>query len=157
MAVLADGGKALHTKAILFRVEFPNGSHQRVGKVNPLLAALDGKADVVGQRDEQAFVQRVFQPLPDGFYQLIGKQQMLIGDLFQKFHQLLLHGRAGHAVAVLHGFGLDFIARLSAKAQPAPGDNQLTARGVHHAQDVVVDRFFDGILHCFSSSGWKRQ
>ena len=116
MAALADGSKALHTKAILFRVKFPNGSHQRVGKANPLLAALDGKADVVGQRDEQAFVQRVVHPTADHCHQLIGKQQMLIGDLFQKFHQLLLHGRAGHAVAVLHGFGLDFIARLSAKA-----------------------------------------
>ena len=110
-----------------------------------------------GQRDEQAFVQRVVHPAADHCHQLIGEQQMLIRDLFQKFHQLLLHGRAGHAVAALHGFGLDFIARLSAKAQPAPGDDQLTARGVHHAQDVVVDRFFNGILHCFSSSGWKRQ
>ena len=45
MTALADGGKALHAKAILFRVEFPNGSHQRVGKANPLLAALDGKTD----------------------------------------------------------------------------------------------------------------
>ena len=78
---------------------------------------------------------------------------MLIRDLFQKFHQLLLHGRAGHAVAALHGFSLNFIARLNTKAQTASGDDQLTARGVHHAQNVVVDRFFDGILHCFSSSG----
>ena len=78
---------------------------------------------------------------------------MLIRDLFQKFYQLLLHGRAGHAVAALHGFGLDFIAWLNTKAQTAPGDDQLTARGVHHAQNIVVDRFFDGILHCFSSSG----
>ena len=152
MAALADGGKALHTKAILFRVEFPNGSHQRVGKANPLLTALDGKADVVGQRDEQAFVQRVVHPAADHCHQLIGEQQMLIRDLFQKFHQLLLHGRAGHAVAALHGFSLDFIARLNAKAQTAPGDDPLTARGVYHAQNVV-DRFFDGILHCFSASG----
>ena len=74
MAALADGSKALHAKEIFFRVEFPNGSHQRVGKANPLFAALNGKADVVGQRDEQAFIQWVFQPLPDGFYQLIGEQ-----------------------------------------------------------------------------------
>jgi hypothetical protein len=123
MEALADGGKALHAKVILFRVEFPNGSHQRVRKANTLFAALDGKADVVGQRDEQAFIQGVFQPLPDGFYQLIGEQQMLIRDPFQKFHQLLLYGRAGHAVAALRGFSLDFIARLYTKAQTTPGDD----------------------------------
>ena len=39
MAALADGSKALHAKEIFFRVEFPNGSHQRVGKANSLLAA----------------------------------------------------------------------------------------------------------------------
>ena len=123
MEALADSGKALHAKVILFRVEFPNGSHQRVRKANSLFAALDGKADVVGQRDEQAFIQGVFQPLPDGFYQLIGEQQMLIRDPFQKFHQLLLYGRAGHAVAALRGFSLDFIARLYTKAQTTPGDD----------------------------------
>ena len=52
MAALAAGSKALHAKEIFFRVEFPNGSNQRVGKANPLFAALDGKAEVVGQRDE---------------------------------------------------------------------------------------------------------
>ena len=81
---------------------------------------------------------------------------MLIRNPFQKFHQLLLHGRAGHAVAALHGFSLDFIARLNTKAQTTPGNDQLTARGIHHAQNIVVDWLFDGILHCFSSSGLKK-
>ena len=48
---------------------------------------------------------------------------MLIRDPFQKFHQLLLYGRAGHAVAALRGFSLDFIARLYTKAQTTPGDD----------------------------------
>ena len=115
-AALADDGQTVHAKAVLLRIEFPDRCHERVREANALLTALDGKADVVGQRDEQAFVQRVVHPAADHCHQLVGEQQMLIRDLFQKFHQLLLHGRAGHAVAVLHGFSLDFIARLSAKA-----------------------------------------
>ena len=156
-AALADDGQTVHAKAVLLRVELPDRCHERVGEADALLAALDGKADVVGQRDEQALVQRVVHPAADHCHQLVGEQQMLIGDLFQQLHQLLLHGRAGHAVAALHLFGVQLVPRLCAKAQPAPGNDQLAAGGVHHPQDVVVDWFFDGILHRFSSSGRKRQ
>ena len=151
-AALADDRQTVHAKTVLLRIELPDRCHERVGEADALLTALDGKTDMVGQRDEHALVQRVIHPAADHLHQLVGEQQMLIGDLFQQLHQLLLHGRAGHAVAALHLSGVQLVPRLCAKAQPAPGDDQLAAGGVHHPQDVVVDRFFDGILHCFSSS-----
>ena len=132
--------RAIKAQVVLGGVIAHDGPLEGVGKSDALLLALDGEADVVGQGDEEGFVQRNGDLGLDIFNQILGQLQVFQRDLF---HQLPLFGLALHAVGFFKQSGIDAFAGLALKAQTLAGDDHLIALVIYHAQDIVVDDFFD--------------
>lgn len=116
---------------------------QRVSELQSLRFALDGEADVVGQRDEQRFVQRLRNLLLDVVNQLLRQAQVFERNLGYQLAKLSLPVPAPHTVAFLHLRVVDELAGLSLKAQALAGDDQLVVIVVNDAEDIVIDDPFD--------------
>ena len=140
---LPNLAQALPSQTVLRRVVAHHRAAQRVLKGDALLLAADGKADVVRHGDEQRFIQRLVQLLPDEGNQLLGEGQMLQRDLLHQLPQPPLTAAVHHAVDLLHKAFVHTLAGAPLVAQPAPGGDELRAVLVHRADDIVVDDFFD--------------
>ena len=142
-ALGADHVQASLAQMILGGVIAEDAAGQRVLELNSLGLALDGKADVIGQGDEEGFVEGLADFGADGLDHLFGQVEMFQRNLFHQFPQPALTGLVLHPVDFFHAPGVHELAHLPAEPQAPAGDNALVSLFVDDAQDVVVDDFFD--------------
>ena len=140
---LLDGPQAVLAQVVLRGVVAHDRPLQGVGELDPLLLALQGEADVVGQRDEEGFIEGRGDLCFDVFDQALGQLQVLYGDLPAQLPQLPLPGLPLHAVGLFKQHRVDALPDLALEADALAGDDHLPALLVHHAEKIVIDDFFD--------------
>ena len=145
--LLPDDPQAVLAQMVLRGVVTHDGAFQGIAELRALGLAQDGKADVVGQGDEQGFIELLGDLRLDVLDQAFRQGQVFNGDLFHQFPELSLSGLFFHAVGAFHSFGIHCLSPVALKTDPPSGDDQLVARFVHHAQDVIIDDLFDPHFH----------
>ena len=140
---LFDHPEAVLAEMIFRGIVAHHGAAERILKFNSLFFALDGKADVVCQRDEQGLVERLLDLAFDVVDQILRQPQMLNRNLLYQFAQFFLLGLAFHAIGLFHQVGIDKLAGPALEAESLAGYDHLVALLIYRAEDIVVDYFFD--------------
>ena len=141
--LLPDDPQTMLSQMILRGVVAHDGAFQGIAELYAVGFALDGKADMVSQSDQQGFVELLGDLGLDMCDQGFRQFQMLHGDLFHQFPELSLLGLLLHAVGAFDGLRVNKFTPVPSETDATACDDQLIALFINNTQDIIIDEFFD--------------